>query len=520
MNTTDSAVRITHVPTGFVVTMQDERSQLQNRTRAMQVLRARLFELAERERDAELSAERRSQVGGGGRSEKIRTYNYKENRVTDHRIGFTIYRLADVLAGDLDDVVDALAADERARQLAERRDGVTGHGVTWRELWPRPTATVGERTEARWLCEVATSASTATSSCTCSTSRRRERMVAHLDAMVAALPTGEPLQYVLGRWCFRHLDLAVDRRVLIPRPETELVAGAAIELARALAAAVTVADLGTGSGRSGCRSRPSCRSTAPPCGSPMPAPTRSTSPGRTSPASAAGPQRAGRRGLVVRRAAGRRALRRHRVQPAVRRRRFDRTRRRRSVDWEPPEALFAGPDGLDDIGTIVATPTHRLVPGGWPILEDRAGQGAAVRDRLAERGFTAVEIRRDLADRDRIAIAQRDRDPTLGGCADVAFRARPMDLEFSGEIIHWRGPAPFHFVADPGGTERGDRSRVVARHLRLGAIPAKVRIGDTEFRTSLVPEGRALPGADQGRRAQGRASRAGRHRDDPAPSRR
>jgi peptide chain release factor 1 len=118
VNTTDSAVRITHVPTGVVVAMQDERSQLQNRTRAMQVLRARLYELAEREREVELSAERRSQVGGGGRSEKIRTYNYKENRVTDHRIGFTIYRLSDVLAGDLDEVVDALMADERSRQLA------------------------------------------------------------------------------------------------------------------------------------------------------------------------------------------------------------------------------------------------------------------------------------------------------------------------------------------------------------------------------------------------------------------
>jgi peptide chain release factor 1 len=119
VNTTDSAVRITHVPSGLVVTMQDERSQLQNRARAMQVLRARLYELAERERDAELSAERRAQVGGGGRSEKIRTYNFKENRVTDHRIGFTIYRLSDVLRGDLDLIVEPLLLDERARQLAE-----------------------------------------------------------------------------------------------------------------------------------------------------------------------------------------------------------------------------------------------------------------------------------------------------------------------------------------------------------------------------------------------------------------
>jgi len=119
VNTTDSAVRITHVPSGIVVTMQDERSQLQNRARAMQVLRARLYERARRERDAELSEERRSQLGGGGRSEKIRTYNYKESRVTDHRIGVTVYRLDEVLAGQLDLVVDPLLRDERARQLAD-----------------------------------------------------------------------------------------------------------------------------------------------------------------------------------------------------------------------------------------------------------------------------------------------------------------------------------------------------------------------------------------------------------------
>jgi peptide chain release factor 1 len=118
VNTTDSAVRITHKPTGVVVAMQDERSQLQNRARAMQVLRARLLKLAQDEQEAAMSVERRSQVGSGGRGEKIRTYNYKENRVTDHRIGFTIYRLQEVLAGDLDDVVDALTADERARQLS------------------------------------------------------------------------------------------------------------------------------------------------------------------------------------------------------------------------------------------------------------------------------------------------------------------------------------------------------------------------------------------------------------------
>jgi peptide chain release factor 1 len=117
VNTTDSAVRITHRPTGVVVAMQDERSQLQNRARAMQILRSRLLKLEQDRVNTELSAERRSQVGGGGRSEKIRTYNYKENRVSDHRIGLTLYKLDQVLAGDLDELVDALVADERARQL-------------------------------------------------------------------------------------------------------------------------------------------------------------------------------------------------------------------------------------------------------------------------------------------------------------------------------------------------------------------------------------------------------------------
>ena len=118
VNTTDSAVRITHKPTGLVVAMQDERSQLQNRARAMTVLRSRLLKLRQDEQDAAASLERRAQIGGGGRGEKIRTYNYKENRITYHRIGFTLYQLQAALGGDLDPVVDALSADLRARQLA------------------------------------------------------------------------------------------------------------------------------------------------------------------------------------------------------------------------------------------------------------------------------------------------------------------------------------------------------------------------------------------------------------------
>jgi len=118
VNTTDSAVRITHLPTGMVVSMQDEKSQIQNRARAMQVLRARLLKLEQDRQLAEQSEQRRSQVGGGGRSEKIRTYNFKENRVTDHRVKLTLHKLDRVLTGDLDELVDALLVDERERQLA------------------------------------------------------------------------------------------------------------------------------------------------------------------------------------------------------------------------------------------------------------------------------------------------------------------------------------------------------------------------------------------------------------------
>jgi peptide chain release factor 1 len=119
VNTTDSAVRLTHKPTGVTVSMQDQKSQLQNKAKATQVLKARLLKLEQDRQAAELSEVRRDQVGGGGRSEKVRTYNFKENRVSDHRIGLTIYKLDKVLAGELDDVSDALVQEEQTRRLTE-----------------------------------------------------------------------------------------------------------------------------------------------------------------------------------------------------------------------------------------------------------------------------------------------------------------------------------------------------------------------------------------------------------------
>jgi peptide chain release factor 1 len=117
VNTTDSAVRITHLPTGLVVAMQDEKSQLQNKQKAFRVLRARLLEQELRKQREELAAQRRSQIGYGERSEKIRTYNFPENRVTDHRIKVTVHRLEHVLDGELDELTEALSSEDRRRAL-------------------------------------------------------------------------------------------------------------------------------------------------------------------------------------------------------------------------------------------------------------------------------------------------------------------------------------------------------------------------------------------------------------------
>jgi peptide chain release factor 1 len=118
VNTTDSAVRITHIPTGMVVTCQDERSQLQNKMKAMQILRARLKDYYERLEKEKIAKERKEQVGTGERSEKIRTYNFPQNRVSDHRVNYTSYRINDIMDGDLDEIIDVLIAKENEEKLA------------------------------------------------------------------------------------------------------------------------------------------------------------------------------------------------------------------------------------------------------------------------------------------------------------------------------------------------------------------------------------------------------------------
>ncbi len=118
VNKTESAVRITHLPTGIAVAMQEEKSQHKNRAKAMKVLRARLYEQQRASLHATRAADRKSQVGTGDRSERIRTYNFPQGRVTDHRVGLTLHKIERVMAGDLDEIIDALAAEDQATKLA------------------------------------------------------------------------------------------------------------------------------------------------------------------------------------------------------------------------------------------------------------------------------------------------------------------------------------------------------------------------------------------------------------------
>lgn len=278
--------------------------------------------------------------------------------------------------------------------------------VTWRELWAETAAAVGDRAEARWLCEVASAAVDGDDFIARLDEPATVRMVSHLDAMTARRRAGEPVQYVLGEWSFRHITLAVDRRVLIPRPETELVAEVAREKASAVGPSRVVVDLGTGSGAIGL----ALAHELPRQGTTVWITDANTDALDVARANIAG---LGPAGANVRVALGSW---------------FDALPDDVSADvvvanppyvavdspdladevgeWEPHDALFAGPDGLDDIRRIVGGARERLVPGGWLVLEIGSDQGVAVGDLLAAAGYVDVEVRPDLAGHDRIALAR------------------------------------------------------------------------------------------------------------------
>jgi release factor glutamine methyltransferase len=285
--------------------------------------------------------------------------------------------------------------------------------VSWRQLWDE-TAALHGRPQARWLCEEASGAF-GDEFTEVLASPAGERAVAHLDAMLARLAAGEPLQYVLGHWSFRTLDLLVDRRVLIPRPETELVAGSALDAARAAVSAwpgerpLSVADLGTGSGAIGLSLAAEL-------------PRGSVEVWLTDvSADALDVARANAAGLGIAAACVRFgsgswfsalpaslcgslavvvsnppyiAVGDERVEASVR-------------DWEPAGALFAAGDGLADVAALAMGAAEWLRPGGWLVLEIGSGQGAAVAALLSAAGLGDVAVRPDLAGHDRIALARR-----------------------------------------------------------------------------------------------------------------
>ena len=233
VNTTDSAVRITHKPTGLVVSMQDEKSQLQNRERAMRVLRARLYEQELAAQQAEQAENRRSQVGTGERSEKIRTYNFPQDRVTDHRVKLTRGNVAGVLAGELDEFTNALESEEKRLKLED---------ASLAPARVRASDALGGAIDALRAAGCETPDLDAQVLIADAMGVDRGALVADPEqpiAPAAARLVGErirrrnqrePVAYILGRKGFRFVELAVDARVLIPRPETELLVELALGL--------------------------------------------------------------------------------------------------------------------------------------------------------------------------------------------------------------------------------------------------------------------------------------------------
>lgn len=286
--------------------------------------------------------------------------------------------------------------------------------LTWRALWDDTSSTVGDRQRARWLCEEASGAF-GSEFHEVLDEGATDRMLAHLDAMLARLQAGEPLQYVLGHWSFRHLDLMVDRRVLIPRPETETLAGLAIERAREATTGadgrrrtVTCVDLGTGSGAVGL----SLAFELPRGAAEVWLTDASGDALDVARANAAG---LGVAGGGVRFAQGSwfDALPDHLrgtvdvlvsnppyvadgdpdVEPVVR-------------DWEPSMAVYSGAEGLEAHRTIVDGAARWLRPGGWLLVEIGSRQGEVVADLFRGAGLVEVAVHRDLADLDRIVVGR------------------------------------------------------------------------------------------------------------------
>jgi release factor glutamine methyltransferase len=301
-------------------------------------------------------------------------------------------------------VTDAVPGTSGA-PVSEGDDDAT---VSWRQLLAETAGALGDRQHAWWMCEVASGFDGAELTAAMD-APATVRAVAHLDTMVARRRAGEPLQYVLGRWGFRRLDLAIDRRVLIPRPETEMVVDVALELLGAHLAErlpITLADLGTGSGAIGL----ALADELPLDGTTVWITDVDEAALHVARANLAG---IGRPATNVRVAAGSWFAA---LDPDSR---FDLIVanppyiadgsdevEQTVAEHEPAEALFAGPDGLDALRVIIDGAPRHLVPGGWLVVEIGADQGRAVEALFAASGFRQVVTRRDLAGRDRVVLGR------------------------------------------------------------------------------------------------------------------
>ena len=404
VNTTDSAVRVTHLPTGIVVACQDERSQIQNRERALKILRARLYEQALEERNAAEAAERLSQIGTGERSEKIRTYNYPERRVTDHRIKLTSHNLDAVLAGDLSAFTQALEDEDRKRRLEAASQQVStvrellGRSREYLEQQGRAVAEARRRVPAGprpRRCR----GSSCTSTTTARSSRPRSTACASSCAGAASAsrsPTCSGAGASTGWSC----TATPARSCRGPRPRCS---SSAASRCSAGTAEPSVVDVGTGTGAIAlalAARLPDASVTAidlSPDALALAAENAAAQrPGRAGGAARGRPARAGRRP----------PLRPRGLEPALRR------RGRRASTPRSPASSRRSPSTPSDGGRAIherlaADAPSALQPGGHLVVEVAEGQAPWLAEHLAGLGYAAIAVTRDLRGIERVVEAQR-----------------------------------------------------------------------------------------------------------------
>ena len=416
VNTTYSAVRITHIPTGLVVSQQDEKSQIKNKAKGMKVLRSRLYELEMRRQQAEIAQDRRSQVGTGERSEKIRTYNFPQSRITDHRIGFTTHQLPAVLDGELDQLIDAVVTHFQSEDLKALRDGFGMRLIEHVNAARDQLASAGlAAADAAFDAEVLARHALGWDRATYLSGRGDrppESFAARYGAFVTRRARREPVSCIVGVREFWGLDFELTRDVLMPRPDSELIVEEALSLVAATPDANrwTIVDVGTGSG---------CLAVSLACGLPE---ARVVATDVSADALAVARRNADRHNvadrvhfvrtrffdglnaapdLIVANMPYVPTLAVDQLAPEVR-------------SWEPRVALDGGGDGLDLIRELAVRAERQLTPGTHLILEFGLGQDDELRHLIDQReGLELIKLRADLQEIPRTAVIRRtpNREP-------------------------------------------------------------------------------------------------------------